>query len=132
MDHPRPWRRACAPCLGRRGWRAGTPTGTPGWRARCGPTVPSVGRARARPAASDRGRDRRRWVDAPRGPRRVDDARGSLRPPAGADGARRRVAVRGFVALLRKELRVYFGSPLVYLVAAVFLAYAGYYFHSDL
>jgi len=40
--------------------------------------------------------------------------------------------VRGFVALLRKELRSYFGSPLVYLVGAVFLAYAGYYFHSDL
>jgi ABC-2 type transport system permease protein len=40
--------------------------------------------------------------------------------------------VRGFVALLRKELRSYFGSPLVYLVAAVFLAYAGYYFHADL
>ena len=40
--------------------------------------------------------------------------------------------MRGFVALLRKELRSYFGSPLVYLVAAVFLAYAGYYFHTDL
>ena len=40
--------------------------------------------------------------------------------------------MRGFVALLRKELRSYFGSPLVYLVAATFLAYAGYYFHADL
>jgi ABC-2 type transport system permease protein len=40
--------------------------------------------------------------------------------------------VRSFVALLRKELRSYFGSPLVYLVAAAFLAYTGYYFHSDL
>src|SRR5919108_4133680 len=40
--------------------------------------------------------------------------------------------MRGFIALLRKELRSYFGSPLVYLVAAVFLAYTGYYFHSDL
>lgn len=40
--------------------------------------------------------------------------------------------MRAFVALLRKELRSYFGSPLVYLVAAVFLAYTGYYFHSDL
>jgi len=40
--------------------------------------------------------------------------------------------VRSFVALLRKELRSYFGSPLVYLVAAAFLAYSGYYFHSDL
>ncbi len=40
--------------------------------------------------------------------------------------------MRPFLALLRKELRIYFGSPLVYLVAAVFLAYAGYYFHSDL
>jgi ABC-2 type transport system permease protein len=36
------------------------------------------------------------------------------------------------VALFRKELRSYFGSPLVYLVAAAFLAYSGYYFHSDL
>src|SRR4051794_40409942 len=40
--------------------------------------------------------------------------------------------MRGFVALLRKELRSYFGAPLVYLVAATFLAYAGYYFHADL
>jgi len=40
--------------------------------------------------------------------------------------------VRSFLALFRKELRSYFGSPLVYLVAAAFLAYAGYYFHSDL
>jgi gliding motility-associated transport system permease protein len=40
--------------------------------------------------------------------------------------------VRAFLALLRKELRIYFGSPLVYLVAAAFLAYTGYYFHSDL
>jgi ABC-2 type transport system permease protein len=36
------------------------------------------------------------------------------------------------VAVLRRELRSYFGSPLVYWVAAAFLAYAGYYFHSDL
>jgi len=40
--------------------------------------------------------------------------------------------VRAFTALLRKELRTYFASPLVYLVAAAFLAYTGYYFHSDL
>jgi ABC-2 type transport system permease protein len=40
--------------------------------------------------------------------------------------------VRSFVALFRKELRSYFGSPLVYLVAAAFLAYTGYYFHTDL
>jgi len=40
--------------------------------------------------------------------------------------------VRAFVALFRKELRSYFGSPLVYLVAAAFLAYTGYYFHTDL
>jgi ABC-2 type transport system permease protein len=40
--------------------------------------------------------------------------------------------VRAFFALLRKELRTYFGSPLVYLVAAAFLSYTGYYFHSDL
>jgi ABC-2 type transport system permease protein len=40
--------------------------------------------------------------------------------------------MRPFVALLRKELRTYFGSPLVYIVAAAFLAYTGYYFHSDL
>jgi ABC-2 type transport system permease protein len=38
----------------------------------------------------------------------------------------------GFVALLRKELRSYFGSPLVYFLAAAFLAYSGYYFHADL
>lgn len=40
--------------------------------------------------------------------------------------------MRGFRALLGKELYVYFASPLVYLVAAAFLAYTGYYFHSDL
>src|SRR6267142_2318826 len=40
--------------------------------------------------------------------------------------------VRSFVALFRKELRSYFGSPLFYWVAAAFLAYTGYYFHSDL
>jgi ABC-2 type transport system permease protein len=40
--------------------------------------------------------------------------------------------VRSFVALLRKELRSYFGSPLVYLVASAFLAFTGYYFHTDL
>jgi ABC-2 type transport system permease protein len=40
--------------------------------------------------------------------------------------------MRAFIAVLRKELRTYFGSPLVYLVAAAFLAYTGYYFHSDL
>lgn len=40
--------------------------------------------------------------------------------------------MRSFVGLFRKELRSYFGSPLVYLVAAAFLAYTGYYFHSDL
>jgi ABC-2 type transport system permease protein len=41
-------------------------------------------------------------------------------------------ALRAFSALFRKELAIYFGSPLVYLVAAAFLAYTGYYFHSDL
>jgi ABC-2 type transport system permease protein len=40
--------------------------------------------------------------------------------------------MRAFRALLMKELFVYFASPLVYLVAAAFLAYTGYYFHSDL
>ena len=40
--------------------------------------------------------------------------------------------MRSFIALFRKELRSYFGSPLLYLVAAAFLAYTGYYFHTDL
>jgi ABC-2 type transport system permease protein len=40
--------------------------------------------------------------------------------------------MRAFGALLAKELRICFGAPLVYLVAAAFLAYTGYYFHSDL
>src|SRR5437764_7233782 len=40
--------------------------------------------------------------------------------------------MRSFVALFRKELRSYFGSPPFYFVATAFLAYAGYYFHSDL
>jgi len=40
--------------------------------------------------------------------------------------------MRAFRALIGKELYIYFASPLVYLVAAAFLAYTGYYFHSDL
>jgi ABC-2 type transport system permease protein len=40
--------------------------------------------------------------------------------------------VRAGLALFRKELRSYFASPLLYWVAAAFLAYTGYYFHSDL
>ena len=40
--------------------------------------------------------------------------------------------MRAFRALLLKELHVYFAGPLVYFVAAAFLAYTGYYFHSDL
>jgi gliding motility-associated transport system permease protein len=40
--------------------------------------------------------------------------------------------VRSFFALFRKELRTYFAQPLYYWVAAAFLAYTGYYFHSDL
>ena len=40
--------------------------------------------------------------------------------------------MRAFRALLREGAAIYFGSPLVYLVAAAFLAYTGYYFHSDL
>jgi ABC-2 type transport system permease protein len=40
--------------------------------------------------------------------------------------------MRGFLALFRKELRTYFGSPLLYVVAAVVLLYTGYMFHSDL
>src|SRR5437879_2246895 len=40
--------------------------------------------------------------------------------------------MRSFVALFRKELRSYFGSPPFYFVATAFLAYTGYYFHSDL
>lgn len=40
--------------------------------------------------------------------------------------------MRAFRALLAKELHAYFAGPLVYLVAAAFLAYTGYYFHSDL
>src|SRR5262249_32238761 len=51
---------------------------------------------------------------------------------AGAPQRGRLAAMRSFVALFRKELRSYFASPLVYLVAAAFLAYPGYYFHSDL
>lgn len=42
------------------------------------------------------------------------------------------MALRTFWALFRKELRTYFGGALVYFVGAAFLAYTGYYFHSDL
>ena len=37
-----------------------------------------------------------------------------------------------FVALLRKELRAYFASPLVYVVAAVFYALTGFFFYTQL
>ena len=37
-----------------------------------------------------------------------------------------------FVALLSKELRGFFASPLVWFVGCVFLALAGYYFYTDL
>jgi ABC-2 type transport system permease protein len=39
---------------------------------------------------------------------------------------------RRFGALLRKELRVTFGQPLLYVVGAIFLLLSGYYFYSDL
>src|SRR5262249_28957785 len=81
-------------------------------------------RARGARAARRRGPRGRARLDAAGGPHRDPDARGSVRA--------RRPVMRAFTALLRKELRTYFGSPLVYLVAAAFLAYTGYYFHSDL
>jgi gliding motility-associated transport system permease protein len=37
-----------------------------------------------------------------------------------------------FVALLRKELRAYFVSPLIYVVAAVFYALTGFFFYTQL
>ncbi len=40
--------------------------------------------------------------------------------------------MRRFVALLRRELGAFFGAPLLYFVAAVFLTLSGYYFYTDL
>jgi ABC-2 type transport system permease protein len=40
--------------------------------------------------------------------------------------------MRRFLALLGKELRAFFFAPLLYFVAAVFLALSGYYFYTDL
>jgi ABC-2 type transport system permease protein len=40
--------------------------------------------------------------------------------------------MRNVVAIVRRELRSYFGSPLVYVIGAVFLGLSGYYFYSDL
>ena len=40
--------------------------------------------------------------------------------------------MRRFFALLGKELRAFFGAPLVYFVGGVFLALAGYYFYTNL
>lgn len=37
-----------------------------------------------------------------------------------------------FFALLRKEVRSFFGAPLVYIVGGVFLALSGYYFYTNL
>ncbi len=44
----------------------------------------------------------------------------------------RRKALTNFGAVLSKELRSYFLSPLIYLVSAVFLLLSGYYFYTDL
>src|SRR5262245_23803097 len=41
-------------------------------------------------------------------------------------------ALTNFRAVLGKELRSYFFSPLIYLVSAVFLLLSGYYFYTDL
>ena len=41
-------------------------------------------------------------------------------------------AFRNFRAVLIKELRSYFLSPLIYLISAVFLLLSGYYFYTDL
>jgi ABC-2 type transport system permease protein len=40
--------------------------------------------------------------------------------------------MRRFLALLGKELRAFFGAPLVYFVGGVFLALSGYYFYTNL
>ena len=40
--------------------------------------------------------------------------------------------MRSVLAIFRKELRGYFLSPLIYIVAAAFLALCGYYFYTDL
>jgi ABC-2 type transport system permease protein len=40
--------------------------------------------------------------------------------------------MRRLVALLGKELRTFFGSPLVYFVGSVFLGLSGYYFYTNL
>jgi ABC-2 type transport system permease protein len=40
--------------------------------------------------------------------------------------------MRNIVAIFRKELRGYFLSPLIYMIAAAFLALCGYYFYTDL
>jgi ABC-2 type transport system permease protein len=40
--------------------------------------------------------------------------------------------MRPFLALLAKEVRGFFASPLVYFVGAVFLALSGYYFYTNL
>lgn len=40
--------------------------------------------------------------------------------------------MRNVIAIFRKELRIYFVSPLIYVVAAAFLMLCGYYFYTDL
>ena len=42
------------------------------------------------------------------------------------------LTIRPFLALLGKEVRSFFASPLVYFVGAVFLALSGYYFYTNL
>src|SRR5206468_12536802 len=86
--------------------------------------------SRPTPSPSSAGSRRRSWRAAGRCSRSGRSPRPSRTSSCGSSA--RGPDVRSFVALFRKELRSYFGSPLVYLVAAAFLAYTGYYFHSDL
>lgn len=49
-------------------------------------------------------------------------------PPSAGRGS----AIGRTLAVMRKELRSYFAFPLIYLLSAVFLVLAGYYFYTDL
>ncbi len=40
--------------------------------------------------------------------------------------------MRNALAVLQKELRTYFASPMIYIVGAAFLSLSGYYFYTDL
>src|SRR3989454_240301 len=59
-----------------------------------------------------------------------DDARGGLHPDRGRRAGRRRGPPMRIWPIFKKEMRLYFTSPIAYVVVAIFALIAGYFFYS--